>query len=1026
MLMNLHRFAPSTFGLLAVAASWMLGSPAQRELQAAEYDVPRISTSKSVQYDYPIVYVRAKRQASAFWANTEPPTKNPPGAELMLLHPDGRREVLVGVAPQESIGDPYVSFDGRSVYFAKYHDVSNPREDGAGADIYRVDVGTRDVVRLTDQTATPNEGAFDAARHELPKHIFNLGPCPLPGGRVVFTSNRNLYRGVQDHDTALQLFVMDDDGKNVEEIGPMNLGGAMHPVVLKDGRIMFSSAETQGIRIAEQWGLWSIHPDGTNWGPLFSGFLGASTSIHFQTQLSNGDIVAEKYYPGATTQGFGTLLRFPLNVPEGNAAFGPGWREDPRNVKRARTDDVKQRYVKFPFSPYGLSIVTEFATGDDVAPNDHRSDQGKVTHPAAAPDNHLLLIWAPPKDPAGSRGDPKDFDSGIYLVKSGGPVREPTDMLLVENDPKYHEMWPRALVSYERIYGIKEPRRIAPLANDGKLSPHLPAGTPYGLVGTSSLYKRESYPQGVVPEGSVTSTSHKPDDRMQMYRELGNVFKSSGSQNWNLQGADAGLYENSDIWGIRIVALEPVTHKGRVHPHYGHASGGAVSIPAAERLRILGEFPVRKFTGDQQPLDPDGNPDTSFLAKIPADVAWTFQTLDNRGMVLNMAQTWHQVRPGEIRNNCGGCHAHSQQPTAFELTAAAKADYKPFDLTAMTPLFTTKNNDESKHKWDAAGQTGLRYADGGAVNVEYHRDVKPIFERSCVACHTNSNGKPAGNLVLDDNTPTRISRLREPVPGTYARLAADEDARFGTPPIGGEWHNVVQASRYIRKMQSRRSLLAWKIFGQRLDGFENDDFPSATAAGDEATLSWHGKPLEPTRNNINIADLDYTGSAMPPPEAVAGKYKSPDGRTIQVAPLSGEDRLTIVRWIDLGCPIDLDYDEEHPDETRYGWLHDDQRPTLTLTLPRSNSKGAIEQILIGMHDYGTGLDAESLTVTADFEVDGAAAGENLAARFKPMGEGTWQWKLSKPLKSLKPGVLTVSIADRQGNVSRIERTIRAD
>ena len=59
-------------------------------------------------------------------------------------------------------------------------------------------------------------------------------------------------------------------------------------------------------------------------------------------------------------------------------------------------------------------------------------------------------------------------------------------------------------------------------------------------------------------------------------------------------------------------------------------------------------------------LDPDGNPDTSFLAKIPADTPFTFQTLDSDGMVLNMAQTWHQVRPGEMRNDCGGCHAHSQ------------------------------------------------------------------------------------------------------------------------------------------------------------------------------------------------------------------------------------------------------------------------------------------------------------------------------------------------------------------------------
>ena len=54
-----------------------------------------------------------------------------------------------------------------------------------------------------------------------------------------------------------------------------------------------------------------------------------------------------------------------------------------------------------------------------------------------------------------------------------------------------------------------------------------------------------------------------------------------------------------------------------------------------------------------------------------ADVAWTWQTLDKDGMVLNMSQTWHQVRPGEVRTNCGGCHAHSQKSTAFEKTAAA-------------------------------------------------------------------------------------------------------------------------------------------------------------------------------------------------------------------------------------------------------------------------------------------------------------------------------------------------------------------
>ena len=127
---------------------------------------------------------------------------------------------------------------------------------------------------------------------------------------------------------------------------------------------------------------------------------------------------------------------------------------------------------------------------------------------------------------------------------------------------------------------------------------------------------------------------------------------------WHNQGGDVGLYSNDDIHAVRILAMEPTTDRQR-----GAHSGRRFDSHARERLRILGEIPLRKFAGGQQPLDPDGNPDTSFLAKIPADTAFTFQTLDKRGMVLNMAQTWHQLRPGEIRHDCGGCHAHSQKPT---------------------------------------------------------------------------------------------------------------------------------------------------------------------------------------------------------------------------------------------------------------------------------------------------------------------------------------------------------------------------
>jgi hypothetical protein len=390
-------------------------------------------------------------------------------------------------------------------------------------------------------------------------------------------------------------------------------------------------------------------------------------------------------------------------------------------------------------------------------------------------------------------------------------------------------------------------------------------------------------------------------------------------------------------------------------------------------------------------------------------------------MVLNMAQTWHQLRPDEIRNDCGGCHPHSQKPTPFAETAAARPGYKVFDLTGKTPLLTTKARDESGRQWDVKGETGVRY-EGGVKNVEYFRDVKPILDRSCAACHTGKSASPPGKLVLDDDAPMPVPEVGGKVPGTYYRLALDRSAKFGHKPVihNGSWRQT-NASRYVRMFQSRRSLLIWKIYGQRLDGWTNDDFPTETVPGDASTLQWKGKPLANTPANRNLADLDYIGPEMPPPEAVAGTYVGPDGRKIKVAPLTDEDRRTLVRWIDLGCPIDFDYDLARPEARGLGWMLDDNRPTLTLTYPRAGGNGPLTRLLVGMHDYYSGLDMDSFRVVADFAVDGVKPGEDLAKRFKSVGQGVWQYRLATPVESLARGTLTVSVRDRQGNVARIER-----
>ncbi len=670
--------------LCAVLAGLMFAAPPDPALPPPKIDpVPKsLASDPSVKIDYDIVYVRAPRfvmkeakQRPSAWPEIGHPTNIDAGYDLMLLHPDGTDELLVA-GGDGFVADPYVSFDAQWVYYAHFY----LGKLGSGSDIYKIHVKSKKIVRLTHQESTPNAGCLafikpaPAAKADAPigRGVFNLGPCPLPGGRLAFTSTRDQVKVPRGYPRiANQLYVMDADGANIEKIGHINVGSALHPVVLKDGRIIFSSLESQGVHGSIAWGIWSIHPDGTNWNPIISalyGHGGADDGFHFQSQLSDGTLVVELYY-NQNTQGFGTFFKLPPQAPDGKPRFGParteavvtkehGW-ETPKLYMRGRGT------FRMPFQPFGMEVLTRFTHGSDFpAPlsdlNDPKSPRvGKLTQPCGAPDNHLLAVWSPGSMPSANRGPvPYDdpVDAGLYLIKGGKTVDEPGQMLLIKNDPKYNEQWPRPLVPYQRVYGIAEPTALPALRNDGQLSKHLPEGTPFGLVGTSSLYKRESFPRGEVPKGSVTATGDP-------YNAFS--YSMSSPPNWGGQGADAGVYQNSDIHAIRILALEPATLPvaGRFYNH------------AFERFRILGEIPVRKFgepgasaTGGQ-PLDPDGNPDTSFLAKIPADVAFTFQTLNKDGMVLNMAQTWHQVRPGEVRYNCGGCHAHSQQPTDFHLTA---------------------------------------------------------------------------------------------------------------------------------------------------------------------------------------------------------------------------------------------------------------------------------------------------------------------------------------------------------------------
>ncbi|MGH7788399.1 MAG: dockerin type I repeat-containing protein, partial [Candidatus Binatia bacterium] len=205
------------------------------------------------------------------------------------------------------------------------------------------------------------------------------------------------------------------------------------------------------------------------------------------------------------------------------------------------------------------------------------------------------------------------------------------------------------------------------------------------------------------------------------------------------------------------------------------------------------------------------------------------------------------------------------------------------------------------------------------------------------------------------------------------------------------------ASRYIRMFQSRRSLLMWKLYGQRLDGWSNADHPTESSPGDEDTL--------PPGADVNAADLDFIGQMMPPPGS-------------GVPPLSEDEKMTFARWIDLGAPINWGGNGS----TAYGWFLDDLRPSLDVSLPRPGvNPGPLGLIRLGAADAHTGVDWSTLSITADVPLAGRAAGAQLADLAGQNGDGIYTLSLTPPLAALADATVHVAVADHQGNITRVAR-----
>jgi hypothetical protein len=794
--------------------------------------------------------------------------------------------------------------------------------------------------------------------------VMDTGPFFTADGKIGFTSNRN--NGFLN----FQLFTMDVNGKNLKVIGHRALNNQLHPASLKDGRIGYTNRDKVTQKsFNNNFSLFTINPDGSDPFILAGKHDSTMVSYHYFTQLSDGDIVVTLYYNN-NNNGLGSFLRFPIDPIGADFEHRTG----AFNISVPATSVPTSFFMGVnyvPFARKGQFRLTPQMSDNDVpvAPYENPDDYffhpsrksggrqltiggqnytvddqlvtvgGRVSHPAAAPDNDLLATYT---IGSSSQLETKAYkesltatlevigkDAGIWLfplepnsTRTIGHIAD--DARIIVDFPEYHEIMARPIVSYNQIYGIPHPgidengnlsENILPLANDGTSDSRLPAGAPYGLSGAATLFDRETRALNGTPWNM---------------REGGDL---SGRAYTNLatSGAELAIFDNKEIYGIRV--LMPITPLPS--DQYPWIKQEQWARKQSFHLRILGEFPVRK-PGDH--LDDQGNPDTSFITRLPADTPFLFQTIDKNGMALDIETASRSVARGE-EQFCGGCHVHTREsldPTNSLAKLDETAPYADF-VGKNAPLFDSFNQNSNTPIVKAAN---VIYDENVAPGVNSHRSfavdwvngINTIINNRCASCHAEgASAQQLTGLRLDGDNRTydlllHNSYTREDgvtinsntKPGDGLNDVKNQTA--GTDRIT-QRYNCCTVSRWISMNSARSSMLVWALYGERLDG------------RDPAT------GLPPASSGV-IVDTD----GIDHPEV----WPKVNEHLAYLSNMPESEKRLIARWIDVGAPLQN--------------VNDDKiRPVLTIT-PVLSSNDSVSTILVGFWDDSP-LDYSRFSVT---------------------------------------------------------------
>lgn len=775
-----------------------------------------------------------------------------------------------------------------------YHTLPNKRLIVAGAELMY-----RNMTAGTNHTIlTYAPGTWDS------------GPTFIGANRVAFTSTRDehnttlIFRGISTSIRGTRIHSVDLDGKNLSLDSHHSLSQEQHPFMLKNGRLAYSSWQilgglpfrhnngTSGFFTTELnlFHIFSQYPDGSENFALFGmhsgdhafSYFGINHNAgHFITQTTDERIWFADYYRG-NNQGLGGIV---------------GFMEEPMIEGFGRTEVSVHQDL---FAPRDAINLASWALNRDntaqlmispVITHPNYSDPipwaGKLGHPFAMTSNGLGVVWGkgtcsivtstevytalgktiiPLISGNGSGSyanhmyglglDIPACDLGIYKTTTI-PSANPNDLDEIVDTEEWHEIFPRVVLSYQDIYGVPSPK-IHQLAHIR--SPHwaLTPGEPFGLLGAASITDRETAPFAGITFQNGAHPEHQ----------------------FNLAGTDTIDYTDEELCGIRLLGMMP---------NRGALTYTEIANVWGERTSILGELHVKHYDGQgNRILNPLGDPDTSFLVKLPANVPHITQAIDCDGRTLNTDQSWQTVKPGEIKT-CGGCHVHSRKPELeFHQSYAATTNYTiPVLGKGTVPLLNGKTGNVVNVRTESA--YGLR--------ITLQDDIKPIFDARCISCHGDVS--PAAGLNLSN---TSISDGYTTTGSTWFCLVRDntqscvpEGLKVGVDGMYGVTQfRRPMLTKYMRAMNSRGSLLLWKAANQRLDNRLDGDDAQDINFGDD-------HPTTITAEELGILSRWIDLGAPAGPQELKDTQKP----TLHMAATVANNEITqlLIGTVDLGAGI---------------------------------------------------------------------------------------------------------------------------